>query len=572
MVCSSFPPLATLPKRQQQHSTGVRHKQKETHMSQQPSSASFGQVAGGSFNEERVFGDPRFGCYQPGVKHLFTKVGKSFRVRILPARDLTYSAKDSAFPTSFVPYRDTASGKLDGHTKTPAFTGWYQMVSDYVMIGRSKISLLSPTTLSHFGVAGFSARDPLQMIVQFTKDHPRWGHLTKMKVGIAQNTHDFLPRAKSSAILNVLPFDQAGQPGSVSLLKLSYTSLEKLKAELSKPRAAVDRPVSSSGWADTYQFGDVTDPMTGLIGTVQDIPAGPVGTTSGILFSTHPTLLQGQQAYPIDPATPTGQKILSERYVFDSTTLKVLDPQSLVEWLVEDGFIDYELVQEALGSAFTIPPRPANNSVVSSPGGQPGLPAGAAPGLPSLGALPATLPPPPAAPAAATPPPLPATPPAPPPLPPVTPAAPPPVPVTPPPPPERTFWVSVSGAAPVLHVESAVLRLVASGAALQVCTSDNSSGWKTPAELGLVKLPPAAAPVVVAATAVLPATPAAAVPIPTPTPTTAASDGNALTDAEQQEMVVLTNSISSGVPPTPDQIARYMALVDRNMKYPRTAS
>lgn len=552
---------------------------------------------GGSQSEEFGGGDSRYGIFQQGVKAVYASAKKNVRCRFLPARDLSLSVNDAAFAGSVVPYRDRASGRIDEDTKSPAFTAWYTMIVEYTMIGNSRTSFLSPITLQRLGVQNADVRDPLNIIRKYAKDNVRWAHLLEAKIGQGKTASELLPKLKFSALTNTLAFDERNGQPDVALMKLSFTAFKNFKEKLTAPRPAAQPALSSDEWAQMFMLGDVTNPMYGLLAMMQQTTVGTIQTCTPH-FSQSPYALQGHQGYPIDPNTPFGKDVLEKRYnFFSDKVLKVLPFQDLVEWLVGDGAIPYELVQEALGNICAIPPRPANApSAISQPGAAPSggfapAPGGFAPPAtsgfiaPPLPAAPATgggfaappsnygTPPPaaapaqtmwapPAAPVAPPPPPAPVTPP------------PPPAPVTPPPVvAEPKFWVSNNGSVSGL-MKTGVLDLMKQGWNGPVMAENQVGGWKTAADFGLsIQTVPPPSPAPAAPTAPtpppLPAAPSFQQGFPQqgpatpPTSTAVPTVGNAskLTPEKQARLDSYIAAISSGQTLQPDQLADYANMV-----------
>lgn len=497
--------------------------------------------AGGSRSED--FEDSsRGGIFQQGVKALYPKQSKVLRVRVLPAFDRSLSVNDLAFPTSVVPYRDVGIPQ-DSETKSEGFTSWYLVVQEYTMIGNSKFSFLSPVTLANLGVQG-DVRDPMQLMRRFAKDNPKWKHLIDVKLGYGKQTVDLLPKLKSSAVMNVLSFDErSGAPSEVNVTKISWTALSELKKTLTAPRPAGQNPIGPTDWDNRYMVGDITSPQFGLLGTIESMAVGPISANC-FRFSNHPQILQGHMQFPIDVNTPFGKDVLSKRYdLFSDKTLKAISFQDIVSWIVQDGSVPYELVQESLGGFCNVPAAP-NRPTVSYPsqppaqqgwtGGQPAATQSWAPAAPAPAqswtpaapvapaptqswapAAPATpqswtpaapvvapqpqawtpqapvMPPQPQAWTPAVPAPaatedVPYTFAAPAPVaPPMLPPTLPPVLSTPPPAPEPKFWY-VNNNTPTLGTKTEVVSYAKAGYSGPVMAENQQGGWKTLADFGLV--------------------------------------------------------------------------------------
>lgn len=522
---------------------------------------------GGTRSEESTT-NSRYGYFQPGVESLYVKDGTVRFVRLLPARDPSFSLNDPAYLTSFIPYRDP--GYIDKDTKLPAYTSWYLMVRGYKFAGRTGGTFLSPATLRSLGISE-GTEDPIVDMRKLARDNDTYKHLLDVKLGTGKKSKDLLPKLKFSPIMNVMAFNERYQPEKVCVLEISGMAMEDLQRKLCMPRPAGQNPITPA-W-DKFMVGDPTDPMTGLVAKIKHGGVqGSTGMVSTALvsFSDSEYQLQGHNAYPIDPNTQTGQEVLKARYnLFSDKVLKIWDYQEIVNWIIEDNTIPYELVQEACSYKANIPPRPPqavthsfgaapvfqapNTGAPAFPAHAPGFggapsfqtpaaPAFAAPAAPAFGGAPAFTPPAapafggaPAAPAFGAAPafaPAPAAdddvpmsfggqvpPPVhfsghnapaavtPPPAPPAPPAAP-----TPPPAPvaEEKLWI-MNGGQPVLTPKSEVRNLAEAGYSGPAMSENQQGGWKTLADFGIVVAPPAPAPAPAA-----PATPPKPFGQPTP--------------------------------------------------------
>jgi hypothetical protein len=576
---------------------------------------------GGTRSEESST-NSRYGYFQPGVESLYVKDGSVRFVRLLPARDPSFSVNDPAYLTSFIPYRDASY--IDKDTKLPAYTSWYLMVRGYKFAGRTGGSFLSPATLRSLGISE-GTEDPLVDIRKLCKDNDNYKHLLDVKLGNGKKSKDLLPKLKFSPIINVLAFNERYQPEKVCVLEISGMAMEDLQRKLCMPRPAGQNPITPA-W-DKFMVGDPTDPMTGLVAKIKHGGVqGSTGMVSTALvsFSDSEYQLQGHNAYPIDPNTQTGQEILKSRYnLFSDKALKIWDYQEIVNWIIEDNTIPYELVQEACSYKANIPPRPAQavtHSFGAAPGfqapntgapafaphapafnapgfqtpaapafsapaapafgGAPAAPAfGGAPAAPAFGGAPAFSPapaatddddvpmtfggqvPPPAnlgLPAAPVPPAAPVTPPAP------AMPTPPPAPVV-----EEKFWI-INGNQPVLTPKSAVKDYAAAGYSGPVMAENQVGGWKTLADFGLapvVAAPAAPTPPPVAPTAPVAPTPPpapAAQPVQAPVASSLpAPTGGGLTE-EQRKRLTELQALVSASKASASEMTEYVNLMQVN--------
>lgn len=331
----------------------------------QPAGRSF-RIAGGSQSDKAMAqGQGRIGFFQKGVNNIKPSGKHPLQGRILPARDPEMSPSDSAWAASVIPYRDMISGELDPDTQSPAFTGWYANVLGYRFFGRGSEDLLSPQTLK--GLVGDSpistedAADPIQDIFNFAAESGNEDWVAMTKKPEKKNSRSPIPLASKLSLLNMyVKTSKAGWENAVVVV--SRSALENLKLKLCWPTPRSIEPLDPK--FPDYLYGDVTAPKTGLLTTITSIELENI-SVNGFVFATKDFTLDGAQRMALKDAEQN--KILAARYdLTSSDTLKILTYQQIVDFLVDDGTIPYELIQQACGDCANVPPSKRQNTTVSA--------------------------------------------------------------------------------------------------------------------------------------------------------------------------------------------------------------
>lgn len=321
------------------------------------------RIAGGSQSDKAIAkGQGMIGFFQKGVNVVKPSGKHPLSGRILPARDPGMNPEDSAWANSVVPYRDMASGELDEDTQSPAFANWYTNVFGYRFFGRGSEDFLSPQTLKAIagdGVSAEDAADPIQDIFNFAQDcdNPDWVELTKKPE--KKNSRSVVPLASKLSLLNMYVKTGKGAWENAAVI-VSRSALENLKLKLCWPTPRSIEPVDPK--FPDYLYGDVTAVKTGLLTTIQPIRLENIDI-NGFVFSTKDFTLEGAQRMPIKD----DKKVLAARYdLLSSEVLKILTYQQIVDFLVQDGTIPYELIQAACGQNANIGSSPRQNTTTSA--------------------------------------------------------------------------------------------------------------------------------------------------------------------------------------------------------------
>jgi len=300
------------------------------------------------------------GYFKPGVFGSTPSQKKSFSGRILPMFDYSLSPADLDFQKSFFPYRDV--NKVDLETNQPKFTAWFGVANAYSWFGNKAVSFLSPTTLrfTHGISSGPDVLDPIMEIRKFAKKHedPAIRALTE-RVENKKDAKVIIPYPQLRYFFNF--YGTAGADRNVKnyVLDVSKKAFEDLCDKLSEWRPSHEK-VLDADWSQ-YLFGDITNPSNGIVVDTVPIPSNPQ-PFNGFVFTTgsHKSL-KGVRQMPV----PEEALIKRVQFYGDSSAFKILPAQDIVNFLVEDGAIPYELVNEVCSDFCNVPPQPKRNTFVS---------------------------------------------------------------------------------------------------------------------------------------------------------------------------------------------------------------
>jgi hypothetical protein len=306
-----------------------------------------------------------------------------------------------------------------------------------------------------------------------------------------------------------------------------------------------------------YLYGDITDPQSGIMVETTSIPSNPQ-PFNGFVFTTgsHKSL-KGVRQYPVPPEALAGRYHLYG----DSSAFKIMGAQEIVEFLVEDGAIPYNIIEEVCSNYAHIPARPSKGKVFpGSVSEEDDIEAYHPPVVNPFVQRPAAVQQLAPKPFVAAPAPQQETPPW------EMPeglSTPPPAMVAP----EERFWVSVNGNTedePITRSEVQSLISMHPGSTFMLCGTGTGSAWQTPAEAGFTvqvnKPKPPALPKPVAPPPALPSitsTPPPVVAVNTSTPSV-----SVLTDEEQAEYTDLKAQFDAGTLPTSD-LMKFVKYVNR---------
>ena len=372
-----------------------------------------GLVGGAAGEPEDSFSNP---FVHNGIKATNLQRKNKYGLRLLPGFDMNLDSASDEFKMSVIPYRD-ADSKPNQETGQPEFTGWYFIVRGYRFIGHEKLGFLSPLNLEHRDKLGV---DPLFDMYRTAKNsnNPDWKFLTEKPKDIADGYGAPLPYLSQHVMANALVNVDGVLENRIVIFGIA--GLKMLKSHLDILRPAAETTIIDPNWPD-YLYGDVTSLDYGLWAEVKETKYNDAATAACFHFSTQRDRLVNHTPFPIDISTEDGAAALRGRYNISDTdrVTKIWTGEEILDFIVRDGFYPYELIQQACGRTWDVPPEsthPTHSTAPAAPAPKP------AAGLRAPGAAPAARPAAPA-PAAARPPVTPAAAPAAPARPPVAPAA-----------------------------------------------------------------------------------------------------------------------------------------------------
>jgi hypothetical protein len=419
--------------------------------------ASVRNLRGGAAGEPpRNFSHPFF---REGVQALDLKAKNTLSGRILPAFDFDLDPATAEFKQSVLPYRDR--NRKDPETDHCMFGPWYFCYLGYKFVGTQGLGFLSPLTEARSKARGI---DPLFDTFLTAKNHTKaeYHRLTEKAPG-EKNAVLTGPRRFYAVNLLVTSLEVPERRAVV----LTEAGMEEMHKALNVYRPAHEPTVVDPNWEE-YLLGDITDPLTGLVGDSKEGPFNDANmSTCWFHFSTSKDRLKGHRTHPIDPGTEEGQRILASRYNLGDADniVRIATPEEILNYMVQDGQIPYELIEEACSGHWAIPPqveprRAATRAATSQP--QPASSPASSPATPRpVTAKPASAPAP-------------------------TPATV----VT------RKFWVAHPTDGVVEKTEAEARALAAQlGAELQVMVQGGEDSWHTAGDMGLLPPPKPAAPV-----------------------------------------------------------------------------
>lgn len=287
---------------------------------------------------------PKTGFFHSQIRHAFASGDREIQGRILPAFDTSLSVEDKAYKTSYVAYRDMSAepSEYDQDTNTPPFTGWFQLFKGYRFVGRSMDSFISPLTLRGI-VPDTDSRCPLFDCYMKAKksDNPDWTGLIGNK-NASKDERGVLPAPSVLAVLNMyLKTEKDGWENAAFTMPQASLIDFKTKLSVLTPRSM---PEPYDPDFPDFLFGDITHPNTGLMVTGAKIA---LATNAAIKFNGFRI---GRSERNLDGVAkrPVTDDVLARRYDLSSdSVLKILSYQDIVNLILDDGFLPYDLVAEA---------------------------------------------------------------------------------------------------------------------------------------------------------------------------------------------------------------------------------
>lgn len=307
---------------------------------------------------------------------IFLKTNSPVRGFVLPGFDPSLDLSDAARPMSFGPYRDI--NLVDNKTNTPSFTDWVYFVSGYTFYGNSNSTFLSP---SNIGLT-----DPIvelrKHIYRLKYNNPQ--EFKKYEFLLAPGTKKedkkALPNISTLALMNVWcanPNDKAKDASVVTnrVLVLKNTAYEKLRADLNEYQPSGLKEPRDHVWP-MFLRGDVTNPAQALEWHIST-HVGSNGFQTNILDFGSVTMVPGGQMVFNCNAAQLPAEALRGRYDLGDleNVLHVPTTEEVINLLVDDALIPYELICDVCGRFVSSMPAKKAGAKYPVPAAAPAQPA-----------------------------------------------------------------------------------------------------------------------------------------------------------------------------------------------------
>jgi len=312
-------------------------------------------IGGSNANKEVENKGTYSSFFKDSVQHVSLKPSKfKGKLRILPSFDFSYSPADDAFKSSWVAYRD--KNNIDEETGNPRFTQWLVRYFGYEFFGSegNKKTFLSPLTAT--GGKGPRGTDAIRDCFSYCynmaerKGEKQYAKYYSVKV----NPERYIQAAREIMAVNAYVVNELkdNEYEGVATVTLTKTGLSYLLERLDDLAGRND-PVISKEWED-FIFGDITHPEEGCWLKPIEIATDSGFNPIGLAPSNKKQSLEGHEQFPIS------EDILTQRYnLFDDVeTLDIWDYQKIVDFLVDDGGLPYEIIEAACSDFASVPPKP----------------------------------------------------------------------------------------------------------------------------------------------------------------------------------------------------------------------
>lgn len=307
------------------------------------------------------------------VKDLYPSVmhenSTNFSCVILPAFDSSMNPLDAAFKDSVMPYRDK---NYKTETGAYAFSGWFVSVQGYKFYGKGMSTFISPRTVG--------APDPIYELTTYVRNAMRSGDKT-----YAYLVERYAPKSgKFTALMNpgmmhlvniwgnntnVRAKDQSTKN---RVLLLATTAFTKLVSDLDSYGTTDD---ADPNWPN-YLYGDPTDPDRAIICTPSSYSTVASGSNRQIscqVLNLGTVTPQGQILHLATQRTKVTPEMLRGRYNLTDTenVLHIPSYDEIVELLVEEELVPYELVEKVCSGKCQNFPVRAKRASFAAPAPQP---------------------------------------------------------------------------------------------------------------------------------------------------------------------------------------------------------
>ena len=329
------------------------------------------------------------GFFHPGVNAITLQAKNTYGMRLLPAFDLNIQdIYSDEFKLSVSSYRNP--DQLDPDTRLPVFSSWYYIFKGYKFLGNGKEQFLSPLNRHLRDTAGV---DPIYDCYRMVKQskNPDWAYLIEKPKNPKLDGYQILNYPSRFMLANAIV--QIGKDKTLEnrIVVSSASTLDMLKATLNLLCPKVVTEIVDPNWPDLL-YGDVTSLDHGLWATVKSttITGNAAGLqVPGFHFSDQHDRLVNHYKFPINPNDEWGQSVLRGRYNIgdDTNVTKIWTAEEILDFMVHDGFLPYDLIYDACSKHWEVPPEPVKKAHFNAPEGEFVEPAAAGGG--SLGQRPA---------------------------------------------------------------------------------------------------------------------------------------------------------------------------------------
>jgi hypothetical protein len=298
-----------------------------------------------------------------GLYPMFPRKDSNVRGFILPSFDKSLDPKDTTFPMSVSPYRDRTA--IDPGTNMPEFTSWISFVNGYAYYGKNMSTFVSPAMQE-------GRIDPIKMLRDAVfkmgdRGDYRYQYLKEKK---SKDDIIALPARAHLALLNVWSTNTNTRAKDANewknrVLCLRVTAYDHLLKQLSAMRPATMPEAVDPDWA-AFLLGDVTNPARAMEFHFGEAIAESTKNPAAVVeFGQLQTDFNtGTSHYQCNRQALT-DKILAGRYDFDDTNiLHVPTTEEVLELLVEEELVPYELIVEVCSNFADIPPRKGTYKVM----------------------------------------------------------------------------------------------------------------------------------------------------------------------------------------------------------------
>lgn len=306
----------------------------------------------------------------------FLKANSPVRGFVLPGFDPSLDLSDAARPMSFGPYRDI--NLVDHKTNLPSFTDWVYFVSGYTFYGNSNSSFLSPSNIGMVDPIVELRKHIYRLKYNNPQEFKKYEFL--LAPGTKKEDKKALPNISTLALMNVWcanPNEKAKDAGVVTnrVLVLKNTAFEKLSADLNEYQPSGLSAPRDHAWP-MFLRGDITNPAQALEWHISTY-VGSNGFQTNVLDFGSVAMVPGGQMVFNCRASQIPAEALRGRYDLGDldNVVHVPTTEEVINLLVEDAIIPYELICDVCGRFVSSMPEKKASAKYPAPAAAPAQPA-----------------------------------------------------------------------------------------------------------------------------------------------------------------------------------------------------